>query len=357
MNNTTKFDPNAAAQADAGLFGLPYRPEEAKLIILPIPWEATTSYGSGTAKAPQAILQASRQVDLYDFDLGNFFQAGIAMAEIAPSIAQWNATARQNALVVIDAQGIETNTTIAAALKVVNEYSDQLNHFVYQTTKKYLAQGKLIGLLGGDHSIPFGGIQAILEQYPSMGILHIDAHADLRRAYEGFTHSHASIMYNVIDQTALSKLVQVGIRDFCAEEFDFIQQNSNRITTFFDALIYDKKMAGESWSAICDEIIQPLPERVYISLDIDGLDPRFCPHTGTPVPGGLDFAEVTYLTKKLVLSGRTIVGFDLNEVSPGMTNLSSTHANPAAEWDANVGARILYKLCGWTLHSHHLIDR
>ncbi|TAK77431.1 MAG: agmatinase [Gammaproteobacteria bacterium] len=317
------FDPNAAAAEDSGIFGLPFSPAEAKLVLVPVPWEATTSYGGGTSKGPEAILQASKQVDLFDIDLGNFFEAGIAMLDIPQHVLEWNTLAQEQ-----------------HQPEAVNAYSDKLNQHVYAETKRLLAQGKLVGLVGGDHSTPFGAIQAFLEKHPQMGILHIDAHADLRNAYEGFEYSHASIMHNVITKTSLSKLVQVGIRDFCEEEFNFIHDHANRITTFFDAAMTEEKMHGKHWSAICDDIIQHLPQDVYVSFDIDGLDPRFCPHTGTPVPGGLDFSEVLYLFKKVVQSGRKIIGFDLNEVSPG---------NAADEWDANVGARILYKLCGWTL--------
>ena len=181
-----------------------------------------------------------------------------------------------------------------------------------------------------------------------MGILHFDAHADMRQAYEGFEHSHASIMYNLISKTDLTRLVQVGIRDFCAEELNFIQENPVKITTFFDSDIYEQRMNGRTWHEICEQIIKNLPLEVYISFDIDGLDPRFCPHTGTPVPGGLDFQEALYLIKKIARSGRKIVGFDLNEVSPGIPGTATDH-DTFAEWDANVAARLLYKLCGWLL--------
>lgn len=336
----TKFDPNAQATKDSGIFGLPFSVDDAKLVLIPVPWEVTTSYGGGTSKGPEAILNASKQVDLFDYDLGNFYESGIAMQTIPNQILQWNHDARILAEIVISAEvgDIEINE----ALKKVNHYSEKLNDYVYTESKKFLEQGKIIGVVGGDHSTPFGAIKALLEHYPAMGILHIDAHADLRDAYEGFEHSHASIMHNVISKTSVAKLVQVGIRDFCEEEFDFIKQNSSRIQTFFDAKIFDEKMGGKSWSQICDEIIQHLPDQVYISFDIDGLDPRFCPHTGTPVPGGLDFQEALHLIGKVSRSGRKIIGFDLNEVSPG---------DSADEWDANVGARILYKLCGYTLGS------
>ncbi|OGT53344.1 MAG: arginase [Gammaproteobacteria bacterium RIFCSPHIGHO2_12_FULL_42_13] len=334
------FDPNAAASEDSGIFGLPYSVEEADLVLVPVPWEVTTSYGGGTSQGPQAILQASKQVDLFDAELGNFFESGIAMLDESPQVRQWNAIACKAAQIVIDAGGAAGDVALDVAVNEVNDYGVKLNHYVYSETKRLLSQGKLVGIVGGDHSTPLGAIQAFLEKYPNMGILHFDAHADLRKAFEGFEYSHASIMYNVIAKTSLQKLVQVGVRDFCEEEFDFIQKNQDRIATFFDASLSEKKMEGKCWSILCDEIIQHLPPDVYVSFDIDGLDPRFCPNTGTPVPGGLDFNEALYLVKKVVRSGRKIIGFDLNEVSPGDSD---------AEWDANVGARLLYKLCGWTM--------
>lgn len=347
---TKDFDPNAAALENSGIFGLPFTVDEAKLILVPVPWEATTSYGGGTSLGPKAILKASKQVDLFDFELGNFFEAGIAMSPISEEIQAWNHQARAAAEFVIDHQNNLDDPNVLTALETVNSYSLKINEYVYHQVKELLTAGKNVGLVGGDHSIPFGAIQAFLEKYPNMGILHFDAHADMRRAYEGFEHSHASIMYNVITRTSLKKLIQVGIRDFCEEEFDFIKKNSHRIKTFFDVILNDKKMNGMSWSAICDEIVESLPNEVYISFDIDGLDPRFCPHTGTPVPGGLDFFESLFLIKKVKLSGRKIIGFDLNEVSPG-TKEYSDETDTAAEWDANVGARLLYKLCGWLLHN------
>jgi agmatinase len=331
----TTFNPNEAAALDSGIFGLPYQAAEAQLILIPVPWEATTSYGGGTSRGPQAILAASRQIDVFDLELGKFYEAGIAMLDEDPLILKCNQAAQE------------------ASVDEINAFSEEVNRAVYLQTKALLAQGKLVGLVGGDHSTPFGAIQAFLEKYPRMGILHFDAHADLRKAYEGYEHSHASIMYNVMTKTPLSKLVQVGIRDFCEEEYDFIQASQGKIVTFFDALLAEQKAQGKSWAALCEEIIKILPAEVYVSFDIDGLDPRFCPHTGTPVPGGLDFREALQLLKAVLQSGRKIIGFDLNEVSPGVSthNDSSEPLDSAGEWDANVGARLLYKLCGYTLKS------
>ena len=176
------------------------------------------------------------------------------------------------------------------------------------------------------------------------GVLHIDAHADLRRAYQGFTQSHASIMYNVMtDPLKPKKLVQIGIRDFCEEEYEFIQSRPD-IKTFFDLDLKKSLMNGVTWARLCENILSELPQKVYISFDIDGLDPSFCPNTGTPVPGGLNLDQMFYLFSKLEESGRQIVGFDVNEVSTG-----GEPPEEANEWDGNVGARVLYKLCGWSV--------
>ncbi len=165
--------------------------------------------------------------------------------------------------------------------------------------------------------------------------MQIDAHCDLREAYEGFVYSHASIMYNALKEIPeLQKLVQIGIRDYSEGEWEFIQKNNDRIKTYFDRDIKIRQYEGETFKQITDEIIEQLPDKVYISFDIDGLDPKLAPNTGTPVQGGFETEQVFYIFNKLRKSGKQIIGFDLNEVS--------TSENC---WDANVGARILFKMC------------
>lgn len=332
------FDPNAAAPPDSGIFGLTCTPDEAKVVLLPVPWEATTSYRTGTAKGPRAILAASRQVDLYDVETGKPYEHGIALVEEPADVVEWNREARALAEGVIEAGG-QVSGKLVAALDRVNELSARVNAWVEQSAEAWLDRGKLVGVVGGDHSSPFGLIKALARRHPGLGILHVDAHADLRRAYEGFEWSHASIMFNVVSRLPeVAKLVQVGIRDFCEEELELSQASGGRIVTWFDALMAARRFEGESWAAQCRSIVEPLPEKVYVSFDIDGLDPSACPNTGTPVPGGLSFSMATYLSRTLAESGREIVGFDLNEVAPGQD-----------EWDANVGARLLYKLIGFSL--------
>jgi agmatinase len=193
--------------------------------------------------------------------------------------------------------------------------------------------------------VPFGAIRAAAERHPGLGILHVDAHADLRVAYEGFRWSHASIMDNVLREVpGVARLVQVGIRDFSEDELRAIHRGDGRVVTHFDQQWQRRSFAGEPFDLLCREAVGPLPQQVWVSFDIDGLDPALCPHTGTPVPGGLSFAQVAHLLEVLAGSGRTIVGFDLVEVAPGPDGADS--AGSSAEWDAKVGASVVSKLCG-----------
>ena len=335
------FDPAGAAIHD-GIFGLPHTPEQASVVIVPVPWEPTTSYRRGTAKAPAAILAASRQVDLYDLDTGKPYEAGIAMLPEDPEIVKWNQEACEAATPVIEAGGHVTgNPQLQEALLRVNEASHRLNERVRRIVKSQLDRGKIVGLVGGDHSAPFGALRALAERYPHFGILHIDAHADLRDSYEGFTYSHASIMRNALVQIpAVQRIVQVGVRDLSEEEHAFIRGSHGRIASFFDRDLAQRAFTGETFAHTAAAIAEALPEHVYVSFDIDGLDPSLCPHTGTPVPGGLSFREAVALLAEVANSGRRIIGFDLNEVAPGPDG---------DEWDANVGARMLYKLIGFAL--------
>lgn len=339
------FDPNGVGIDNGSYFGMPYSVEQSKLVLVSVPWDVTTSYGGGTSNAPEAIIEASLQVDLYDAFYPNGWQQGIATNAIDPWIAQTNQLMRQKAIEVIEhlqSGGAEDDKDICQKLEEINKASEQLNQRVYQQTKKHLEAGHLVGLIGGDHSTPFGAIKAIAEQHETIGILHVDAHADLRVAYEGFTDSHASIMYNVLSRIDnVSKIVSVGVRDYCDQEAE-ICQNDPRVTMYDDMSLQKATFRGQTWNNICEKIIASLPEKVYISFDIDGLTPDNCPSTGTPVPGGLSYPQAVYLIQKLALSGKKVVGFDLNEVTP----------NPDSEWDANVGSRLLYKLCNVILKSN-----
>lgn len=337
------FDPDAAAHGESGIYGLPFAPEDSRVIVIPVPFEATTSYGGGTSRGPEAVLSASRQVDLFDHETGRPYAAGIAMLDIPEKVLRWNREGKKAAAGVIAKGGAIDAATRSAAAKV-NTLGDTVNEWVYAETKAVLDDDRIAVILGGDHSVPFGAITAYAEKYPGLGILHLDAHADLREAYEGFTWSHASIFHNVMTRIdAVEKLVQVGVRDLGQAERQMIDRSDGRITTFFDADLAARKEEGVAFARLADEIVGALPDDVYLSWDIDGLDPTLCPGTGTPVPGGLSWNEAIGLLRALHRAGKRIVGLDLCEVSPGET-----------EWDANVGARLLYKMIGFALMTRGL---
>lgn len=351
MNKEEKiaaFDPNSMAEGNQ-LFGLPFTEAESEIVILPVPWEVTVSYRAGTAKAPAAILQASRQVDLYDADVHGAWKHGIYLKKVDKQIAKWSKELRSKAenylSLLEDGADPSEDKSLLKMLEQINLGGIGLKDWVQEEIREIIHKGKMPGLLGGDHSTPLGFMLALAEVYPEFGILQIDAHCDLRNAYEGFTYSHASIMFNALKIHAVKKLVQVGIRDFCQEELDVIHASEGRVKTFFDADLKRALYEGDTWKSCCERIISQLPPLVYVSFDIDGLDPKLCPNTGTPVAGGLEYEQAVYLLHRVVRSGRRIIGFDLNEVVPGET-----------EWDANVGARILYKLSNLMGLSQRMFD-
>lgn len=338
---STYFDPNGAAINNSGLFGLPCNIKDSQVIIIPVPWDATSSHSHGTSTGTKAVLKESKFVELYSKNLGNFFEKGIAMEEMPLDIIKKNRKARRLAAPIVDAGNTEQSKRLKSFAEEVDVLCEEMNNHVYAQTRKHLKNNKTVGLLGGDHSISFGSIRAHIEKYPNMGVLQFDAHYDLRDKFEGLTYSHGSIMNNVIEKTSLIKLTQVGIRGYCEEEYNKSIQSNERIITFLEDDIVKVFSEGESWASICNRIIQTLPNEVYVSFDIDSLEPSLCPNTGTPVPGGLTYQQVMYLLNQIVCSGRIVVGFDLVEIS------SSKNDNT----DAIVGAHLLYKLSGFTLCS------
>lgn len=340
----SSFDPNSVGLKTNNIFGLPFSLEESDLVLLPVPWEVTVSYRNGTARGPENIFGASLQIDLYDPDVKDAWKNGFYMLPEDRNIRKKSNYLRQCAELIIsclsEGGDLETNVQLKEKLKEVNEGTTMLRDWVYEMTHRLLKEGKLVGLVGGDHSTPLGFIKALGAFHDTFGILQIDAHADLRIAYEGFTYSHASIMYNVLNEVPqVHKLVQVGIRDYCDEELNIINSNPQHIKTFFDKDIKERQYEGETWKSICTDIVNALPDKVYISFDIDGLDPKLCPDTGTPVPGGFEMEQIFYLFKLLHNSGKKIIGFDLNEVSCG------EHSTDGI--DAIIGARVLYKMCNF----------
>lgn len=294
-----------------GLFGFNISYNDSDLVVLGVPWELTSSYRRGTGKAPPAIVRASQQIDLYDDRLPNTYRRGIHYQ-------------------LFD-KFVDSRSLVDGSCQSLNSVSKQFNDVLYQQCQKIVADGKLLGLLGGEHSVPFAYLKLLSEQHRSLAILHIDAHLDYRIAYQGYEYSHASIMSQAMNSFSnIERIVHVASRDFCLAELQFAEQLGTRAKIFHDRDLQERFVASE--------IIDCLPDKVYISFDIDGLDPSLCPNSGTPVPGGLSFYQASALLEQLVYSGRQVIGFDLSEV--GVSD---------NDWDENVASRILYKLCATIL--------
>lgn len=331
----TQFNPDSIGIANGNFFGLPCGEQEAGTVLVQVPWDATVSYGKGTSKGPAAMMEASLQVDLFDERVQGAAEMKVWTLPENEELAALNAGAREVAEKVIAAlEAGEDQASVEQLCAKVNDASARMNAYVEATAGKYLAEGKMVAVVGGEHSVPLGLIKAVSQRHPGMGILHVDAHSDTREAYEGFTFSHASIMYNVMRTCpGVSRITQVGIRDFCSSEHA-LAASSPLFVPFTDFKLKERLFTGSTWDSICCDIISSLPEDVYVSFDIDGLSPEYCPGTGTPVPGGLTFSQADWLLWRLACSGRRIVGFDLCEVAPGKNS----------EWDANTGARMLFRL-------------
>lgn len=337
------FDPDGVGIHNGNYFGMPFGADQAGLVLISVPWDVTSSYGDGASSAPDAIIEESTQLDFYDPYAPDAWKKGIGTAPIDYSIHERSIPLREDARKIIEyletGRRIEDNSMLARKQDKINSVSAEINDEVFSQASTWLEKGKMVGLVGGDHSSPYGLIKAVARHEGPVGILHLDAHCDLREAYEGFEYSHASIMFNVLrDIPGVEKLVQVGVRDFSDAERQFARSHP-KIIQISDVELAEAEFAGERWAVQCDRIVAALPPKVYVSFDIDALCPEFCPGTGTPVPGGMTFNEAVYLVRRVVDSGRRIVGFDLCEVSPRRND----------NWDANVGARVLFKLCGQML--------
>lgn len=337
------FDPDAPAQPGTGIFGLPFTRDDAAIVLIPVPFDATTSYSAGAAQGPRIILDASAQVDLYDHQFGRIYERGIFMEDIPEDILELSAHTRTLTGPIIERGGATPED--AHAVAQIDKAGDRIRKYTHERTIAALRDGKMPAIIGGEHSVPLGAFDAIAEYLEDQrfSILHIDAHLDLRNAFDGFRYSHASIMHNALaDIPAIERLVSVAIRDYAEGERAAADEAGDRVIVHYDLDLHRQLDEGAAWSELCERIVRQLTDRVYISFDIDALDPALCPHTGTPVPGGLSFNHAARLLEILARSGKRIIGFDLVEVAPNP-------ANEDDEWDANVGARILYKLCGTTL--------
>jgi agmatinase len=245
--------------------------ERARIVVWPVSYEGTVSYGTGTGRGAEAIIDASRNMELYDEETdAEVYKLGIHTLEESPSV----------------------------------DPPARMMQSLYERASQLVSTGKFVAMIGGEHSVSAPVIRAHAERYDNLSILQIDAHADLRDTYDGTPHSHASIMARVTRDMRLPA-VQCGIRSISAEEARALDELPTRI-------FWAKDIVGRSdwWEAAVDG----LTENVYLTVDIDGLDPSLVPQTGTPEPGGLGWYETVGLIRTLARK-RRVVGMDLTEYS------------------------------------------
>src|SRR5690606_23937956 len=250
------FDPNQVGLADASIFGLPFTAEESEIIIIPVPWEVTVSYGAGASEGPEAVLDASFQVDLFHQEYPELWKLGIYILEAPPHWQENSIVLKAKAEAIIKLQEvgerIEDHPVMKDSLKEINAACASLNKEVKQLVTFWTKKGKKVALLGGDHSTPLGYYEALAESNEEFGILHLDAHMDFRIAYEEFTYSHASIMYNALQLPQVSKIVQVGIRDFCEQEVRVGKELGSRVKVFTDSDLKASAFTGKTWEEQCN---------------------------------------------------------------------------------------------------------
>jgi agmatinase len=267
-------------------------PDSARIFVIPVPYDSTTSFKSGARHGPRAIIEASRHLEDYDIELD-----------------------RDISLV-----GIHTTPEIAPDMSSPKAMIETVRKAVHSVAQS----GRLVALLGGEHTITVGAVQAMAEVYPDLSVLYLDAHADMRDSYMGTKWGHASVARRVQE---VCKTVHVGVRSLSEEEMDFIRENSLPVH-FWNQ--------GESdISQIANDVLNELTNRVYITVDLDVLDPSIMAAVGAPEPGGMLWHQVTSLLKS-VAANKQIVGFDLVELSPA--------EGPAS--CAYTAAKLAYKLMG-----------
>jgi agmatinase len=317
---------------------------DAPIVLVSAPWAVTSAAGQGAVYTPDAIIDASTHLSLYDVVSNTSIDGKVATAEVDYDLQESSLQLGGDAAKVvahIDDGGALTGDYFARKVVRINLGFRDMHRSVGKRVFRFASKGKIVGVVGGDHSVAFGAVRSISSVYPQMGVLFIDAHSDLRPSGKIFDYSHLSVARNIVDEIpAVSKLVQVGVRDMSREEMDFAQ-NHPKITMFCHEKLTAERFSGRSWGEVCDDVVAQLPDKVYISFDIDALSPECCPHTKRPVAGGMTFDEAVCLINRVAESGREIVGFDLTEIVPVMES----------GVDAAVGARMLVKLCAAALCS------
>lgn len=268
--------------------------DDAKIVLLPVPYDGTSTWQKGADKGPDAFLEASENMELYDIETqSEVFKKGVYLA---PHISEASSP-------------------------------EKMVEAVYRTTKNYINQEKFVTLFGGEHSISIGSMKAFSESFEDLTIVQIDAHADLRESYEGSECNHACAMHAI---SKTNNLIQVGIRSMDESEVEHLDQTR----TYFAHELYDEWM---------DDAIGQMTPNVYITIDLDGFDPSICPSSGTPEPGGLLWYETLDFLKR-IFKYKQVVGFDIVELCP----------NPQEKSSDFLAAKLYYKLLTYKFYSDRL---
>ena len=275
--------------------------KEAEVVILPIPYEATVTYGSGTREGPEAILTASRQVELWDEDEDWDPSAALALATAAPIYPE-----------------------VSGPQAMLDK--------IRKVAQPWISQGKFIAALGGEHTVTVGLVQACQTRYPDLTVVALDAHADLRESYDGSKLSHACVMRRIYELGR--PLVLMGVRSYSQEEFNLLRV-APRLKVF-----KARDLAGaEGWTQALEHL-KGIPGPVYLSIDLDALDPGIMPAVGTPEPGGLTYYQALTIIETLAKRG-PIIGLDLVELAP----------IPGHHVSQFTAARLMYKALGYIYRS------
>ena len=315
------------------LFGLPIGVDQADMLFIPAPWDVTSLHG-GTVLGPEMLLRNSYKIGLHQEPQHDAWKLGMAMLPIPHGWKLKSDQLRDSARTYLQAWEFGSKQPNLALTSRIDQYTTAFKNRIKNKALTYMQKGKMVGLVGGEQTCALGMIEACGERHSNFGILHIDAHADLRKRYQGFKSAHASVMYHALKTPQVDLLVQVALRDYDHEEAQTMAEAKDKIVSFSDAELKKAAFQGVSWDKTCQKIIAKLPQKVYISFDIDALNPQLCPSTGRPVPGGLDLDQARYLIAKIAASGKEIIGFDLSEVA----------YSTETEWDGLVASYLLYSL-------------
>ncbi len=267
--------------------------DSSKIVLIPVPYDGTSTWGKGADKGPKAFLEASENMELYDIETDSeVYKNGIYLADAV----------------------------------TVNATPEAMVDAVHQETKRFIKKNKFVTVFGGEHSISIGTIRAFHEMFPSLTVLHIDAHADLRKSYEGSSCNHACAVYEASQNT---NLIQVGIRSMDVKEKSIMNLDK---TYFAHDMAID-----DSWM---DSSIDQMTDNVFITFDLDAFDPSILPSTGTPEPGGLLWYETLDFLKQ-VFAEKNVVGFDIVELCPNEIDKSSDF----------LAAKLYYKMLSYKFHN------